>query len=187
VLLSDRDILARVNSGSLTITPFSPELVQPSSYDVALSPSFRMFSPHHSVVDPLSIPDDLFVEITEPFVGQSLKLFPGEFLLASTVERVTLPDDLAAVVEGRSTLGRLGLQVHATAGFIDPGFSGQVTLEMSNVGQMAILLTPGMPIAQLCFMPMSSRVDRPYGCSDLRSRYQNQAGATAPKPIIKST
>jgi dCTP deaminase len=187
VLLSDRDIVARVDSGSLVIQPFDPFMVQPSSYDVRLGGSFRMFNPAYSEVDPAQIPDDLFVEVQEPpFDSKKVKLFPGEFVLACTAEAISVPVDLAAVVEGKSTLGRLGLQVHATAGFIDPGFSGAVTLEVSNVGPMPILLTPGMPIAQLCFMPMSGPVNRPYGHPDLGSRYQGQSGAQPPRAVRKS-
>lgn len=181
MLLSDRDIIARVDNGSLVITPFDPFMVQPSSVDVRLSSSFKMFNPYYGEVDPANIPEDLYTTVAEPD-DHRIKLFPGEFLLGATAETITLPDDLAAVVEGKSTLGRLGLQVHATAGFVDPGFSGQVTLEMSNVGAAPIWLTPGMLIAQFCFMPMSSPVQRPYGTPDLGSHYQNQHGATPPAP-----
>lgn len=182
MLLSDVDIIKRVNNGSLQVDPFDPQMVQPSSLDVRLASSFRMYSPQYDEVDPLNIPPNLFVQIKEPNSKcKRITLFPGEFLLGCISEVLTLPDDLAAVVEGKSTLGRLGLLVHATAGFIDPGFSGQVTLEMSNVSPVPILLTPGMAIAQLCFMPMSSPVAKRYGHSDLGSKYQNQSGATAPR------
>lgn len=181
-MLSDADIIARVDDGSLMITPFDPLLVQPSSIDVRLARSFRMFNPYYDSVDPANIPADLFVEVQEP--GKTgISLHPGEFLLGCTAESVSLPNDLAAVTNGKSSLGRLGLQVHATAGFVDPGFSGQITLELANVGALPIQLKPGILIAQLCFLKMSSSVTRPYGTPELRSHYQNQRGATPPASV----
>ncbi|MEY4323405.1 MAG: hypothetical protein RL410_1186 [Actinomycetota bacterium] len=153
-------------------------MVQPASVDIRLDRFFRTFENHrYQFIDPRQEQLDLTraVEIpaTEPFV-----LHPGEFVLGSTFEVVTLPDDVAARVEGKSSLGRLGLLTHATAGFVDPGFSGHVTLELSNVANLPVTLWPGMKIGQLCFIRMSSASEHPYGSSVYGSRYQNQRGPT---------
>ncbi|MEY4348124.1 MAG: hypothetical protein RIS43_543 [Actinomycetota bacterium] len=152
--------------------------MQPASVDIRLDRFFRTFENHrYQFIDPRQEQLDLTraVEIpaTEPFV-----LHPGEFVLGSTFEVVTLPDDVAARVEGKSSLGRLGLLTHATAGFVDPGFSGHVTLELSNVANLPVTLWPGMKIGQLCFIRMSSASEHPYGSSVYGSRYQNQRGPT---------
>ena len=179
MLLSDGDIKKAVASGRFVIEPYDEELVQPSSVDVRLDRYFRVFANHrHIAIDPSKQQDDLTELVVtkgdEPFI-----LHPGEFVLASTYERVTLPDDLAGRVEGKSSLGRLGLLTHATAGFIDPGFTGHVTLELSNVATLPIVLYPGMKIGQLCLLRMETPVERPYGSSGVGSHYQGQRGPTA--------
>ena len=179
MLLSDRDIRAELASGRVVLEPLDEAMVQPSSVDVRLDRFFRLFDNHkYAVIDPAQEQPDLtrLVEVgpDDPFV-----LHPGEFVLASTYEVVTLPDDVAARLEGKSSLGRLGLLTHSTAGFIDPGFSGHVTLELSNVATLPITLWPGMKIGQLCFFRLSSAAEHPYGSDRHGSRYQGQRGPTA--------
>ena len=154
-------------------------MVQPSSVDVRLDRYFRLFDNHkYPFIDPAEDQPDLthLIEVApdEPFI-----LHPGEFALGSTFEQVTLPDDVAARLEGKSSLGRLGLLTHSTAGFIDPGFSGHVTLELSNVATLPIKLWPGMKIGQLCFFRLSSPAENPYGTGGYLNRYQGQRGPTA--------
>lgn len=178
MLLSDRDLVAAYKSGELSIDPFDEELVQPSSIDVRLDRWFRTFNNHlYTHIDPAVQQDDLttMVEVDEdsPFV-----LHPGEFVLASTFEVVSLGDAHAARIEGKSSLGRLGLLTHSTAGFIDPGFTGHVTLELSNVATLPIALWPGMKIGQLCVFKLSSPAQHPYGSPVYGSRYQGQRGPT---------
>lgn len=178
-ILSDRDISAEISAGRVSLDPFDPTLIQPASIDVCLDRYFRLFDNHkYSVIDPAVDQPELtrLVEVdpAEPFV-----LHPGEFVLASTLELITLPDDVAARLEGKSSLGRLGLLTHSTAGFIDPGFSGHVTLELSNVATLPITLWPGMKIGQLCFFRMSSASQSPYGSIGNLNRYQGQRGPTA--------
>ena len=179
MLLSDRDIRAELASGRVVLDPLDDEMVQPSSVDVRIDRYFRLFDNHkYAVIDPGQEQPDLTrlvcVEPDDAFV-----LHPGEFVLASTYEVVTLPDDVAARLEGKSSLGRLGLLTHSTAGFIDPGFSGHVTLELSNVATLPIKLWPGMKIGQLCFFQLSSPAEHPYGSGPYGSRYQGQRGPTA--------
>jgi dCTP deaminase len=181
VLLSDRDIRAEVESGRVKVDPFDPGMIQPSSVDVRLDRFFRTFENHrYPHIDPAVEQPDLTrhveVEGDETFV-----LHPGEFVLASTFEVISLPDDIAGRLEGKSSLGRLGLLTHSTAGFIDPGFSGHVTLELSNVATLPILLHPGMKIGQLCLFRLSSPAEHPYGSSIYGSRYQGQRGPTPSK------
>jgi len=181
MLLSDRDIVDAVKNDRLGIEPFEPELVQPSSIDVRLDRRFRVFNNQkYTHIDPAEQQDELTVAVEvrddEPFV-----LHPGEFVLASTLEVFTLPNDLAARLEGKSSLGRLGLLTHSTAGFIDPGFSGHVTLELSNVANLPITLWPGMKIGQLCLFGLSSPAEHPYGSGANFSRYQDQRGPTPSK------
>ena len=178
MLLSDRDIKAEVDSQRVVLDPWDPEMIQPSSIDVRLDRYFRLFDNHkYPYIDPREDQPDLTrlveVEPDEPFV-----LHPGEFVLGSIYEAVTLPDDIAARVEGKSSLGRLGLLTHATAGFVDPGFSGHVTLELANVATLPIKLYPGMKIGQLCFFRLSSPSEHPYGSEKYGSRYQGQRGPT---------
>ncbi|BDZ41620.1 dCTP deaminase [Paraoerskovia sediminicola] len=179
MLLSDRDIRAELDAGRVQLEPYEPGMLQPSSIDVRLDRYFRLFDNHkYPFIDPREDQPELtrLVEVDgdEPFI-----LHPGEFVLGSTYEAVTLPDDVAARLEGKSSLGRLGLLTHSTAGFIDPGFSGHVTLELSNVATLPITLWPGMKIGQMCFFRLSSPSEHPYGSSVYGSRYQGQRGPTA--------
>lgn len=179
VLLSDRDIKTEIDAGRVSLDPWSAEMVQPSSVDVRLDKYFRLFDNHkYPVIDPAQDQPDL-TRLVEVDPADGLVLHPGEFVLGSTLEIVTLPDDLAARVEGKSSLGRLGLLTHATAGFVDPGFSGHVTLELSNVAALPIMLWPGMKIGQLCFFRLSSPAESPYGSSAYGSHYRGQRGPTA--------
>jgi dCTP deaminase len=178
VLLSDRDIAAAIASGRVVFDPFDPEMIQPSSIDVRLDRLFRLFDNHkYPVIDPAEEQKDLTRLVEAPPDGPFI-LHPGEFALGSTVECVTLPDDIAARLEGKSSLGRLGLLTHSTAGFIDPGFTGHVTLELSNVATLPIKLWPGMKIGQMCFFRLSSPAEKPYGFGATGSRYQGQRGPT---------
>jgi dCTP deaminase len=179
VLLSDRDIRSELDSARIALDPYEPAMIQPSSIDVRLDRFFRLFDNHkYAHIDPAEDQPDLTrlvdVGVEEPFI-----LHPGEFVLGSTYEAVTLPDDVAARLEGKSSLGRLGLLTHSTAGFIDPGFTGHVTLELSNVATLPIKLWPGMKIGQMCFFRLSSPSEHPYGSSVYGSRYQGQRGPTA--------
>jgi dCTP deaminase len=181
VLLSDRDIKAEIDAGRVKVEPFDGAMIQPSSVDVRLDRFFRVFENHkYSVIDPsIEQPDltrEVAVEAKEEFI-----LHPGEFVLASTYEIITLPDDIAGRLEGKSSLGRLGLLTHSTAGFIDPGFSGHITLELSNVANLPVKLFPGMKIGQLCLIKLSSPAENPYGSALYGSRYQGQRGPTASK------
>ncbi len=179
MLLSDRDITAEVDAGRVVLSPYEPAMVQPSSIDVRLDRYFRLFDNHkYAVIDPAQEQPDL-TRLVEVDPGEPFVLHPGEFVLASTYERVSLPDDVAARLEGKSSLGRLGLLTHSTAGFIDPGFTGHVTLELSNVATLPITLWPGMKIGQLCFFRLSSAAEHPYGSERHGSRYQGQRGPTA--------
>ena len=178
MLLSDGDIRAEVTAGRVALAPFDPEMVQPSSVDVRLDRMFRVFENHrYPHIDPAQEQSELTREV-EPEGDEPFILHPGEFVLGSSYEIVTLPDDIAARLEGKSSLGRLGLLTHSTAGFIDPGFSGHVTLELSNVATLPIKLWPGMKIGQLCFFRLSSPSEHPYGSSVYGSRYQGQRGPT---------
>ena len=184
VLLSDRDIRAEIAAGRVGCEPFSESMIQPSSVDVRLDKFFRVFENHkYSVIDPsMEQPEltrEVITENDEPFI-----LHPGEFVLASTYEVITLPDDIAGRLEGKSSLGRLGLLTHSTAGFIDPGFSGHITLELSNVANLPVKLFPGMKIGQLCLIRLSSPAEHPYGSEKYGSRYQGQRGPTASRSFI---
>lgn len=178
MLLSDRDLRAELAAGRMQLDPYDPGLVQPSSVDVRLDRFFRVFENHrYAVIDP-SIDQPELTRLVEPSGDDPFVLHPGEFVLASTYEVVTLPDDIAGRLEGKSSLGRLGLLTHSTAGFIDPGFSGHVTLELSNVATLPIKLWPGMKIGQLCLFRLSSPAEHPYGSAVYGSRYQGQRGPT---------
>jgi dCTP deaminase len=178
-VLSDRDIEAGLASGRIKVEPWDPRDVQPSSIDLHLDRSFRVFRNNRypfidvrvaqpDLTEMLSVADD------EPFV-----LHPGEFVLGQTLEWVELPDDLVARLEGKSSLGRLGLLIHSTAGYVDPGWKGKLTLELSNVANLPIALYFGMKIGQISFLTLSSAVERPYGSKGLGSKYQGQAEPTA--------
>ncbi len=181
VLLSDRDIKEQISLNRVGVEPFDPAMVQPSSVDVRLDRIFRVFENHkYSEIDPSIEQPELTREVTvEP--DEHFILHPGEFVLASTYEVITLPDDIAGRLEGKSSLGRLGLLTHSTAGFIDPGFSGHITLELSNVANLPVKLFPGMKIGQLCLIKLSSPAEHPYGSAVYGSRYQGQRGPTPSK------
>ena len=178
MIFSDRTIKESVESGDIVIDPYDETMVQPSSVDLRCDPSFRVFENHkYPVIDPKAPQDDLTTSVTvtddEPFI-----LHPGEFVLGSTLETVGLADDIVARLEGKSSLGRLGLLIHSTAGFIDPGFRGQVTLELSNVANLPIAIYPRMKIGQISFYRMTTPAEFPYGSPELGSKYQNQTGPT---------
>ncbi|WP_431842912.1 dCTP deaminase [Calidifontibacter indicus] len=179
MLLSDRDILAQIDAGRVVLDPWDEGMVQPSSVDIRLDKFFRLFDNHkYPYIDPSEEQDEL-TRLVEVDSDEAFVLHPGEFVLGSTFETITLPDDVAARVEGKSSLGRLGLLTHATAGFVDPGFSGHVTLELSNVATLPIKLWPGMKIGQLCFFQLSGPAENPYGSEKYGSHYQGQRGPTA--------
>ena len=184
MLLSDRDIRTEIESGRVVVEPFDEAMIQPSSVDVRLDKFFRVFENHkYSVIDPsIEQPEltrEVIAEGDEAFI-----LHPGEFVLASTYEVITLPDDIAGRHEGKSSLGRLGLLTHSTAGFIDPGFSGHITLELSNVANLPVKLFPGMKIGQLCLIKLSSPAEHPYGSAIYSSRYQGQRGPTPSRSFM---
>lgn len=179
MLLSDRDIRAEIAAGRIQLDPLELDFIQPSSMDIRLDRFFRLFDNHrYAFIDPAQQQDEL-THLIEVEPNEAFVLHPGEFVLGSTFEFVSLPDDIAARLEGKSSLGRLGLLTHSTAGFVDPGFRGHVTLELSNVATLPIKLWPGMKIGQLCFFRLSSASERPYGSGPSGSRYQGQRGPTA--------
>jgi dCTP deaminase len=179
VLLSDRDIRAEVDAGRIVLDPWDAEMVQPASIDVRLDRYFRLFDNHrYPFIDPAEEQPEL-TRLVEAASDEPFILHPGEFVLASTYEVITLPDDIAARLEGKSSLGRLGLLTHSTAGFVDPGFTGHVTLELSNVATLPIKLWPGMKVGQFCFFRLSSPAEHPYGTGPYGNRYQGQRGPTA--------
>ena len=179
MLLSDRDIRAELDAGRIGLSPLDRDMIQPSSIDVRLDRFFRLFDNHkYPFIDPAEDQPDL-THLIETKQDEPFILHPGEFVLGSTYEVITLPDDIAARLEGKSSLGRLGLLTHATAGFVDPGFSGHVTLELANVATLPIKLYPGMKIGQLCFFRLSSAAEHPYGSGEYGNRYQGQRGPTA--------
>ena len=176
MVLSDGTIRRLIADGTLLVDPYDAALVQPSSIDVRVAGQFRVFHnsrrPFIDVREPL---DDL-TELVEISPDAPFILHPGEFVLGSTVERVRLPDDLVARLEGKSSLGRLGLLIHSTAGFIDPGWDGTITLELSNVARLPITIHLGMKIGQISFMRLDRPAERPYGHPELGSKYQGQTG-----------
>lgn len=178
MLLCDRDIRAQVESGRVGLDPWDAAMVQPASIDVRLDRYFRIFENHrYDAIDPAA-DQSLLTRMVSPKGDEPFILHPGEFALGATYEYVTLPDDVAARLEGKSSLGRLGLLTHSTAGFIDPGFSGHVTLELSNMATLPIKLYPGMKVGQLCFFQLSSPAEHPYGSAATGSHYQGQRGPT---------
>jgi dCTP deaminase len=179
MILSDRSIKEGVAAGRIAITPYDEELVQPASIDIRLDNRFRVFRNYrYSFIDPRS-PQEGLTEMVTVGEGEDFHVHPGEFILGNTIERIGLDDDLVARLEGKSSLGRLGLIVHATAGYIDPGFEGHITLELSNVANLPIKLYPGMKIGQISFFNMSTPADRPYGHPELGSKYKGQDAPTA--------
>jgi len=179
VLLSDRDLRAAMGDRRLRVEPYERGLLQSASIDVRLDHRFRVFTAHgRTHINPAVCQDDL-TSLVEVADGEPFVLHPGEFALGSTFETISLGVQLAGRLEGKSSLGRLGLLIHSTAGFIDPGFSGHVTLELSNVATLPITLWPGMKIGQLCVFALSSPAEHPYGSAVYASRYQGQDGPTA--------
>jgi len=179
MILSDVGIKKAIADGRVAIEPFREDFVQPSSIDLRVDRFFRVFENHkYPFIDPKQTQDDLtkLVEVAEdePFI-----LHPGEFVLGSTYERVTLGDDIVARLEGKSSLGRLGLLIHSTAGFVDPGWTGYLTLELSNVANLPIAIYPGMKIGQISFYEMTGPAEHPYGSTAAGSKYQGQRGPTA--------
>jgi dCTP deaminase len=178
VVLSDRTIRRLLGEGRIEIDPFDEGLIQPSSVDVRVDRHFRVFhNARYPYID-VKLPQEELTELLSVEGDNPFILHPGEFVLGTTLERVRLPDDLVARLEGKSSLGRLGLIVHATAGFVDPGFKGTLTLEITNLTRVPIVLWPGKPIAQLSFMTLDRPAERPYGHPDLGSHYVGQVEAT---------
>jgi dCTP deaminase len=185
MVLSDRTIREQMLAGRIRIEPIDESDIQPSSVDLHLSSKFQVFrNSRYPYIDPTMDQAGL-TELVEATVEEPFVLHPGEFVLAGTVERLTLPDDVVARLEGKSSLGRLGLLIHSTAGYIDPGWEGRITLELSNVANLPIVLTPGMAIGQVSFMFMSTPVDRPYGTPGLRSHYQGQVDPTTSRSHLR--
>ena len=174
MVLSDRTIREQLAAGRLVIEPFDEGLLQPSSVDVRVADRFRVFHNSRRPFIDVREPSDDLTELVTVAPGERFILHPGEFVLGSTLERVALPDDLVARLEGKSSLGRLGLLIHSTAGYVDPGFDGTITLELSNVAKLPISIHPGMAIGQISFLQMTTPVDNPY-----RGKYQGQRGPTA--------
>ena len=181
MILSDRSLREQIAAGRIIIEPFDDALVQPSSVDVRISNLFRVFRNHTAGVIDVKVDTRDMTELVEIPLDGVFMLHPGEFVLGSTLERVAVPDDLVARIEGKSSLGRLGLLIHSTAGFIDPGFTGHITLELSNVANLPITLWPGMKIGQLCLLRLTSPAEHPYGSSKVGSKYQGQRGPTPSK------
>jgi dCTP deaminase len=178
VILSDRSIREAIEAGRIGFDPYEPRNVQPSSVDIRLDRYFRVFRNHtHRVIDVKENQEDL-TELIEIGQDDCFILHPGEFVLGSTEERITVGVDLVARIEGKSSLGRLGLLIHSTAGFIDPGFDGHVTLELANVANLPITLYPGMRVGQVSFLQMTTPADHPYGSAAIGSKYQGQRGPT---------
>ena len=179
MILSDRSIRAALDAGRIVVDPLGENAIQPSSVDLRVDAEFRVFNNHlYPYIDVRDAQPDLTQSVTvsedQPFI-----LHPGEFVLGSTYEKVTLPRDLVARIEGKSSLGRLGLLVHATAGFVDAGFSGWLTLELSNVANLPIAIYPSMKIGQLAFFQLDAEAEHAYGDAELGSKYQGQQGPTA--------
>jgi len=179
MILSDRTIREEIDAGRIVIDPFDPACIQPSSVDLHVDSEFRVFAnSRYPYIDVKQEQPDL-TELVETKPDEPFILHPGEFVLGSTLERVALPDDLVARLEGKSSLGRLGLLIHSTAGYVDPGWRGNLTLELSDVANLPIALYYGMKIGQISFFRMTSQVERPYGSKELGSKYQDQSTPTA--------
>jgi len=178
VILSDRTIREQLEAGRIVIDPLDADNIQPSSVDLRLDRYFRVFRNHTMRVIDVKEDQEELTELVEISDEDGFILHPGEFVLGSTAERVALPDDLVARLEGKSSLGRLGLLIHSTAGFVDAGWDGYLTLELSNVANLPITLYPGMKIGQISFLQMTTAADIPYGSSQVGSKYQGQRGPT---------
>jgi dCTP deaminase len=179
VILSDRSIREEISAGRIVIEPFDDRDVQPSSVDLHIDRYFRVFRNHTMGYIDVKQDQEELTELVEIPSDDVFILHPGEFVLGSTLERVAVPNDLVARLEGKSSLGRLGLLIHSTAGFVDAGWDGQLTLELSNVANLPITLYPGMKIGQISFLRMTTEADRPYGSKETGSKYQHQRG---PRP-----
>jgi dCTP deaminase len=178
VILSDRTIREQIEAKRIIIDPLDPESIQPSSVDLRLDRFFRVFRNHTMRVIDVKEDQEELTELVEISEDDAFVLHPGEFVLGSTAERVALPDDLVARLEGKSSLGRLGLLIHSTAGFVDAGWDGYLTLELSNVANLPITLYPGMKIGQISFLQMTTSATHPYGSKQVGSKYQGQRGPT---------
>ncbi len=178
MVLSDGTIRRLIENGRIRIEPFDPSLMQPSSVDVRVDRYFRVFRNSRYPYIDVKIEQEGLTELVEVSGDEAFILHPGEFVLGSTLERITLPDDLVARLEGKSSLGRLGLLIHSTAGFIDPGWDGHVTLELSNVANLPITIYPGMKIGQVSFVQLTEPAETPYGAAGIGSKYQGQQGPT---------
>jgi dCTP deaminase len=178
VILSDRTIREELEAGRIVIAPLDPADIQPSSVDLRLDRYFRVFRNHTMRVIDVREDQEELTELVEIGEDDAFVLHPGEFVLGSTAERVALPHDLVARLEGKSSLGRLGLLIHSTAGFVDAGWDGYLTLELSNVANLPITLYPGMKIGQISFLRMTTPADIPYGSAQVGSKYQGQRGPT---------
>ncbi len=186
MVLSDRTIRLELAKGRIHISPLDPDDIQPSSVDLHLGSDFQVFrNSRYPYIDPAreqpGLMEPVSASVEEPFV-----LHPGEFALGTTTERIALPDDIVGRLEGKSSLGRLGLLIHSTAGYVDPGWDGHLTLELSNVANLPILLVPGMKIGQVSFSQMTTTVDRPYGHPELGSKYKGQSTATPSKMYLNT-
>ena len=179
MIFSDRTIKEAIAAGRVLIDPYDEAMVQPSSVDLRCDSYFRVFENHrYPLIDPKAPQEDL-TKLVEADADEPFILHPGEFVLGATLETIGLADDIVARLEGKSSLGRLGLLIHSTAGFIDPGFKGQVTLELSNVANLPIAIYPGMKIGQISFYELSTPAENPYGSAGAGSKYQGQTGPTA--------
>ena len=179
MILSDQTIREEIAAGRIVIDPFDEQCVQPSSVDLHVDSQFRVFAnSRYPYIDVRREMPDL-TELVEVPAGEPFILHPGEFVLGSTVERVAIPNDMVARLEGKSSLGRLGLLIHSTAGYVDPGWDGYLTLELSNVANLPITIYPGMKIGQISFFRLSTEAERPYGSKGTKSKYQGQRGPTA--------
>jgi len=178
MVLSDATIARLLAKGRIEIDPYDEALLQPSSVDVRVDRLFRVFHNNRYPFIDVKVEQAELTELVEVEEEHPFVLHPGEFVLGSTLERIRLPDDLVARLEGKSSLGRLGLLIHSTAGFIDPGWDGHVTLELSNVANLPITIYPGMKIGQISFMQMTEPAAKPYGSTEIGSKYKGQQGPT---------
>lgn len=181
MILSDHSIREELSAGRIVIDPYDEGAIQPSSVDLRLDRYFRVFLNHHTCVIDVKEPQEDLTQLVEIDPEKAFILHPGEFVLGSTAESITIPDDLVGRLEGKSSLGRLGLLIHSTAGYIDAGWEGHITLELSNVATLPITLYPGMKIGQISFLRMTTPADIPYGSTQTKSKYKGQRGPTASK------
>ncbi len=178
MILSDVSIREEIEKGTLVVDPFIAEHIQPSSLDLRLGTQFQILKRVHQAYIDIRKPVTDYMELVEVADGEAIAIHPGEFVLGTTIEDITFPDYLVGRLEGRSSLGRVGIIVHSTAGYFDPGFSGQCTLEITNLGSAPVLLYTGMRVAQMSFYQMTTPAEHPYGSDKLKSKYQRQQGPT---------